>query len=227
MSQGAAQQPLRVPDPPVWRAGDGDLEILFVGRGAPHERGRALAQLEARELSVAWLRQVHSAAVLEAASGCCGEGDALVTARRGLALAVATADCVPIVVGSERGLAAIHAGWRGIARGIVAAAVERLDRRERLAAWIGPAIGPCCYEVDWPVAEQVAAAAAPAEVIRAAAAGKPHLDLRTAVLAQLAAAGVERTTVVAECTRCSPLLWSYRRDGRGAGRNHTFAWLAC
>ncbi len=141
-------------------------------------------------------------------------------------MAVAAADCIPLVVSAGDRLAAIHAGWRGIVAGVVTAALDQLDRPGGdLEAWIGPAIGPCCYEVGPEVARQVAAASAPEVAVRGRR-ERPHLDLRQAVELQLAAAGVERATHLALCTRCSAeLLWSYRRQGRGAGRNFAFAWL--
>ncbi|HEX2164551.1 MAG TPA: laccase domain-containing protein, partial [Thermoanaerobaculia bacterium] len=92
-------------------------------------------------------------------------------------------------------------------------------------AWIGPALGPCCYEVGEEVAEAVAAASDPAVVSRPAAGARPRLDLAAAARRQLAALGVEDVRTVAACTRCeADLLWSYRRDGRRAGRNHAFIW---
>ena len=123
-------------------------------------------------------------------------------------------------------MAAVHAGWRGIAAGIVSETVAALpEAPENVTAWIGPAIGPCCYEVGEEVAEQVAAAAR-RDVVRPGPRGRPHLDLPGAVAAQLAAAGVSRVVVVSACTRCeSESLWSFRRDGRGTGRNLSFIWL--
>ncbi len=211
---------------PVWSDREGGVEVRFVGRGPDASRRRILRAAAGRPLDLAWLEQVHSARVREARPGPCGRGDALVTRRTGLALAVAAADCVPVVVAGPGRLAAIHAGWRGIAAGVVPRAVERLGgEASELAAWIGPAIGPCCYEVGDDVAERVEAASGP-RAVRAGARGRPHLDLPAAVAAQLAACGVHEASPLATCTRCHPeLLWSYRRDGAAAGRNLTFAWL--
>lgn len=210
----------------VWSAGDGAVEVWFVGRGPSGGRRDALGAVADGELGLAWLRQVHSARVVSAESGACGEGDALVTRQAGLALSVATADCVPVVVAGGDRVAAVHAGWRGIAEGVVAAALHRLGGDPgTLTAWIGPAIGPCCYEVGGDVAERVAGASH-AAVVKARATGRPHLDLPAAATHQLAAGGIERVQHIEACTRCSTgELWSYRREGRGAGRNYTFAWL--
>lgn len=196
--------------------------MRFAGKGGPAELEAALrAQLPAGR-EPAWLRQVHSARVLEACTGESGEGDGLLTSARHLAPAVVTADCVPVLLASEEGLGAVHAGWRGIAAGVVGAALERF--RGEVVAWIGPAIGPCCYEVGPEVAEEVAAASEPA-VVAAGSGARPHLDLPAAVTAQLRAGGVGEIRHVERCTRCcEEILWSYRREGRRAGRNLALIW---
>ena len=85
-------------------------------------------------------------------------------------------------------------------------------------AWIGPTIGPCCYEVGEEVAGQF-----PAEAVVPGPAGRPHLDLVAAARLQLGSAGEVRT--VADCTRCEgERLYSFRREGRGVGRNVAFIW---
>ncbi len=210
----------------VWTADWGAVRPAFVGRGPSANRGAALAAASPDHPlpALAWPRQVHSARVLEAQPGECGEGDAVVTEERGLALAVATADCVPVLIAGERRLAAVHAGWRGLAAEVVARAVEALgEPATALRAAIGPAIGPCCYEVGEDVAGAVAAVSDPAVVLPGRGA-RPHLDLQAAARHQLARLGV-RADIVARCTRCHPQeLWSYRRDGAAAGRNLAFLW---
>ena len=210
---------------PVWADRLDAVEVRFVGRG-PGDRSAAAAAAGAPP-ELAWARQVHSARVLDAAAGLCGEGDALVTRRPGLALAVVTADCVPLLVAGGGRIAAVHAGWRGIADGIVDRVLARLGTpAERLSAWLGPAIGACCYEVGDEVASPVIAASE-AAVARPGKGSRPHLDLHGAVASQLRRAGVERLRRVPDCTRCSDdLLCSYRRDGAGAGRNLAFIWRA-
>ena len=92
-----------------------------------------------------------------------------------------------------------------------------------LRAWIGPAIGVCCYEVGRDVASKVVAAS-DLTVLRDRE-PRPHLDLTGAAECQLAQSGVEQIHSLSVCTHCSPdWLWSYRRDKAGAGRNWTFAW---
>jgi hypothetical protein len=164
---------------------------------------------------------VHGCAVVEARPGHSGSGDALISGRGDLALVVVTADCVPVLLGAGERIAAVHAGWRGIVAGVVPAAVARLAAGPAaVTAWVGPAIGVCCYEVGEEVAEQVAAAAGGDGCVHRAASARPHLDLRSAVEAQLAAAGVAEVRHLDLCTRCHPeWLWSYRREGPRAGRN--------
>ena len=209
---------------PVWAGRRGPAEVRFVGRGAGDRTAAAAAAGAPPDL--AWLRQVHSARVRDATPGPCGEGDALTTRRCGLALSVVTADCVPILLAGDGEIASIHAGWRGLAAGVVGATIDRLATApDRLAAWLGPAIGPCCYEVGDEVAARVAAASDPAAVVPGRA-SRPHLDLHAAARAQLVRAGVPEVRRVGSCTRCSPdLLWSYRRQGPRAGRNLAFVWM--
>ena len=107
------------------------------------------------------------------------------------------ADCVPVLVADEASgdVAAIHAGWRGVAGGVVRAGVERLAAGRsgaRLVAAIGPCIGPCCFEVGRDVAGQIERASCGARVIATERGDKAYVDLRAAVRAQLAALGVER-----------------------------------
>ncbi|HXO19833.1 MAG TPA: laccase domain-containing protein [Thermoanaerobaculia bacterium] len=204
--------------------------MRFVGRGVAGSREEILARVEADPPELAWARQVHSARVLAAMPGECGEGDALFTRRSGLALSIVTADCVPVLLAGPEGIAAVHAGWRGIASGVIAAAVAALDAGggegagAGVTAWIGPAIGLCCYEVGEEVAVEVARASAP-EVVVPGPAGRPHLDLPGAAWRQLTAAGVGDVRCVVRCTRCDgERLASYRREGKGAGRNLAVIW---
>src|SRR4029077_10035017 len=127
----------------------------------------------------------------------CGEGDALVTRDSGLALSVVTADCVPVLLAGPAGLAPLHAGGRGVAGGVVPATVAELGGPlSGWTAWIGPSIGPCCYEVGNDGAAQGGGASSAGGVL-AGPAGRPHLDLQAAVRRQLAAGGVTDVRVVA------------------------------
>jgi YfiH family protein len=218
------------------------IEIRFAGRRAGSEKGAPLDVL-ARSVAgeappLAWAKQVHSAEVLPADhAGSCGEGDALVTTRLDGALGVVTADCVPVLlaaghgIGGGAGIAAVHAGWRGLASGVVAAAVARLRSAQPspdIEAWIGPSIGPCCYEVSDDVARAVVAASGDQALAGIDASGKPHLDLFAAARESLRAVGVERVATFSLCTRChADLWWSHRREsatGGVAGRNLAMIW---
>jgi polyphenol oxidase len=209
----------------IWKAHRSDVEVRFTGRGPTNDREEILRAIEPAAPPLAWAKQIHSALALPARPGICGEGDALYTEETGLALSVVTADCVPVLIAGPEGIAAVHAGWRGIASGVIPDTLEKMkgDRKES-TAWIGPAIGPCCYEVGEDVANQVVAASGP-EVAIPGPNGKPHLDLQAAARLQLERAGVGQVLVLAHCTRCDEeKLWSYRREGRGAGRNMAFIW---
>lgn len=198
----------------VWSDRRGDVEVRFTGRGPAGERDEILARVEPEAPPVAWAKQIHSAHVLPARPGHCGEGDALFGDAPDLVLSVVTADCVPVLLAGPGGLAAVHAGWRGLVGGVIPAALEKLGGAE--IAWIGPTIGPCCYEVGNEVAEQF-----PEDTVDPGP--RPHLDLIAAARLQLR--GVEEIRTVEICTRCAAdRLYSYRREGKGVGRNVAFIW---
>jgi YfiH family protein len=139
---------------------------------------------------------------------------------------VRVADCVPVLVGARTSgaVAAIHAGWRGVVAGVLGAALAALDgdagrERERVAA-IGPCIGPCCFEVGADVAESIARATDEPRVVTRVVGDKAFVDLRRAVRAQLAKAGVVDVEDVPGCTRCEPArFFSFRRDAAASGRH--------
>jgi len=210
----------------AWMGAAQGAAVVFSGRGPAGERRsreEVLSRITGRQRPVSWARQVHSARVLAARPGMCGEGDALVSGGDDVALSVVTADCVPVLLAGPAGIAAAHAGWRGIAAGVVGATVAAMaGDPASCIAWIGPAIGSCCYETGPDVADQVAAASDPA-IVTPGPAGRPHLDLQQAVRRQLQDAGVRQIQVLPLCTRCEAAsLHSYRRDGKAAGRNHAF-----
>lgn len=210
-----------------WEAETESTAVLFAGKGPAALVSETLGRVAIEGPSqCATLRQVHSNRVLAAQPGCSGEGDALLTGSGGIALAVATADCLPVVLTGKRHLAVVHAGWRGLASRILMHAVRGFEEPTRqLSCWIGPAIGPCCYEVGYEVAERVAAVSS-WDAVHGEELRRPHLDLDHAARAQLSELGISDITSMGACTRCSDeTLWSYRRDGKGAGRNWTFAWF--
>jgi len=212
------------------------LVVAFSGRGHAPEGEPTPTPFLARRLADAlaldgtrihWAKQVHGVAALTVrADGrapgeiCAGEGDALATDRAGEALVVQTADCVPILLSGVRAVGAAHAGWRGSAKNVAAAAVSALralgEEPAGLRAWIGPSIGSCCYEVGGEVAAQFAG-----DCVRAGCGGGYRLDLRAVNVAQLVEAGIllEAIAVHPACTRCGGEGFaSWRRDGAKAGR---------
>lgn len=145
------------------------------------------------------------------------DSDGLVTDRPGLALAVLGADCLPVLLWRRDRpvVAAAHAGWRGLAGGILGNAVRALGDPARTAATIGPGVGPCCYPVDAGLRDRFAARFGRATVRGDAVdlAGAARVDL---LAAGIPAAGLE---VVGVCTSCDARrFYSYRRDGAGTGR---------
>jgi YfiH family protein len=148
-----------------------------------------------------------------------GQCDILATALARVALAVQTADCVPILLAGRGAVASAHAGWRGTAERAAAAAVAALEELGEEAAdvhaWLGPSIGPCCYEVGPEVADAFA------KFVRPGTSDRSYLDLIAANREELIAGGLLAKNVRAHpaCTRCGGDEWaSYRRDGAKAGR---------
>jgi YfiH family protein len=167
---------------------------------------------------VVFTRAAHSDAVAYVvAPGPDVEGvDALITDRPGVALAAQGADCVPIAVATPDGwIAAVHCGWKGVVLGVVPAALNALRERGAIldgaAAHLGPSICADCYPVDGDRVDEVAAVA-PGAVRRTDSGG--HIDLRSAVLAQLRGNDVLDVTWDARCTAETADLYSHRRDGR-------------
>lgn len=176
---------------------------------------------------VALLSQVHGAVVHEVdTGGLAGEGDALITRRPGLLLAIRVADCVPVLVadldaaGRVCAVAAAHAGWRGLAAQVLPATLERLGppRGRRLAA-VGPCIGVDAYEVGPEVIEGIGAVVPHTVFVRPGRrAGHWQADLRAAAAWQLRQGGCSEVEVGPWCTWTDPALHSHRRDAGAAGR---------
>jgi YfiH family protein len=175
-------------------------------------------------------RQVHGTRVVAADWDAVPEADAVWTAASGVLAGIVTADCVPVLLLAPRRrvVAAVHAGWRGAAAGVVEAALASLRGEggagdQDIQAALGPAVGGCCYEVGAEVRDafrrRTGEIAAPAWTTRQ---GRAHVDLRHAVSLLLAAAGVSKVAVLGPCTACSTTYRSYRRDGSGAGRQLSF-----
>ena len=195
-------------------------------------RGLAAASLGLDPGRVVWMNQVHGNEVAEVAGPWTTADvpavDALVTAARGLALAVLTADCVPVLLADPVAgvVAAAHAGRPGMVAGIVPAAVDAMKRLgaepARIVARTGPAVCGRCYEVPQEMRAEVAAVepAAHAET----GWGTPAVDVSAGVHAQLDRLGVHDRESSPVCTRESDDHFSYRRD-RTTGRLAGYVWL--
>lgn len=233
----------------TWERGGG--RALFTTRGdgniavhVPHDadevraaRGRVASELGLAPDRVAAVHQVHGADVWldlgigdalpadvrwDRGDGSPIEADALVSARPGIALAVAVADCMPIAVVWGEAVAAIHAGWRSLEAGVIEATLAAMRRAAGSSvafadagpyAVIGPCLGSCCLEVGEDVAERFP----DASVIRRVGAPRPFLDARADARRRLEAVGAG-VDVIDVCTRCDERLFSHRGDGGATGR---------
>ena len=158
------------------------------------------------DLAVA--RQIHGADAIEVGAGpfpaSCGDADVLHTRSSGTALAILTADCTPVVVAGEMGVAIAHAGWRGLVAGAIERALEVVGPVS--SAWVGPSIRSCCYEVGPEVIEAFSAAGLPV-------AGPDRVDPGEASVAVLERSGTGSIAFAGVCTHCDERYFSYRRDG--------------
>jgi polyphenol oxidase len=200
-------------------------------------RELAAKSLELDPARVVWMRQVHGREVAVTEGPRSAEElpaedipavDAVVTARRGLALAVLTADCVPVLLADPAAgiVAAVHAGRPGLVAGVVPAAVGAMvslgAEPARISARTGPAVCGRCYEV--PATMRDEAAAVVPEAWAETAWGTPSVDIVGGVHAQLASLGVRDRQRSVVCTRESDDHYSYRRD-RTTGRLAGYVWL--
>lgn len=198
-------------------------------------RNRRVVQ-EALPGEPCWLSQVHGIDVhdadLDIGDAHSPRADAAVTAVPRRVLAILTADCLPVVIASRDGkaLGLAHAGWRGLAAGVLERTVAQVRARASdtcaLQAWIGPAIGPAAFEVGEDVVEGFGLDELPgAFVPRAGVPGKWWCNLPLIAQHRLQAAGIGDVAQSGACTLSDERFFSYRRDGR-TGRFATFAWLA-
>ena len=204
----------------------GPYESLNLGRLTGDDqqlvaRNRAAVEAELG-VTLALVRQVHGSEVIRLTVRAdpdrpLPEADGHATALRGLALTVLTADCLPVALAADGAVAMLHAGWRGLAGGVIEEGVHAL--REvggggPISAAIGPGAGPCCYEVGEEVSEVFGQPG-------------PTLDLKAIARSQLDQAGVAAIHDVGMCTICSPpdLFYSHRRDRGLTGRQAGIVWL--
>jgi YfiH family protein len=146
------------------------------------------------------------------------EADGHAVVVPGVAAMVLTADCIPVVLGAEGAVASLHAGWRGLAAGVLeegVLALREVGGRGDIVAIVGPCAGACCYEVG--------------EEVHAAFGGAhrhgSHIDLRAIAHEQLLSAGVAEVRDVEACTICDDSYFSYRREGARAGRQAAVGWI--
>lgn len=213
-------------------AGGGGFNLgLHVGDDAlrvAENRARLRAMLPAEPV---WLSQVHGAGVVDAAEGQdVPEADASFTSRPGVVCAILTADCLPVLLADSAGavVAAAHAGWRGLAHGVLQNTVARMRQAGAgdIVAWLGPAIGPERFEVGAEVrAAFVDGDAAAGAAFIAQANGKYMADIYHLARLALASCGVRAVSGGGHCTVTeASLFYSYRRDGV-TGRMASMIWI--
>ncbi|MFC1434788.1 peptidoglycan editing factor PgeF [Streptacidiphilus sp. N1-3] len=199
---------------------------------AENRRLAASAGLGVDPPDVVWMNQVHGSAVATVtgrqSDGAVPTADALATDRPGLALAVLTADCVPVLLADPVAgvVAAAHAGRPGLAAGVVPAAVAAMvglgARPDRITAAVGPSVCGRCYEVPTALRDEITALEP--DAWSRTSWGTPALDLPAGVAAQLARLGVRRHEMSHICTMESSDHFSYRREQR-TGRLASYVWL--
>jgi hypothetical protein len=213
-----------------------DVRLLFALGPARTPEGRktrmqrALNRLAPSVRAVLWGDQVHGRAIASIASErddplrgvrSVGRCDGLICGEAGIAVAVWTADCVPVLLWGQSVVAAVHAGWRGVAADIVGAAVGRFRTEYGVdAAHIQAALGPAISGARYPVGEEVVTALTRLDVPDEIWRERSHVDLRALLATRLGQLGLQPTAVhtVGGCTASSPRLASFRRDGPAAGR---------
>jgi polyphenol oxidase len=198
-------------------------ELRDADQNLEHNYRRLIAAAGLAGRQLRGTQQVHGARIVRVSRRPCDleQADALVTDDPGCIISVRIADCVPILLASQDGrqVAAVHAGWRGMVAGIIAAAA--LQMRDIGAAAVGPCIGLDAFEVGPEVAGAFAENFGPRAPVRQLGEDKWQVDLREAARRQLLAAGVDplRLDLSDRCTHaCPEEFFSHRRDGPRTGR---------
>lgn len=194
-------------------------------------RKRLAAAIGLEEDHLVWMNQVHGDRVTTVdgpRDSAVADTDGLVTATPGLALAVVSADCVPVLMADARAgvVAAVHAGRVGAERGVVPRALEAMQaagaHADDVSVLLGPAVSGANYEVPEEMAAQVEAALPGSRTTSRR--GTPALDLRVGIVVQLNALGVNAIDVDPRCTFEDPTLFSHRRDAP-TGRLASVIWM--
>ena len=158
------------------------------------------------------------------------KADGHATGLPGIGVMALAADCLPVALGGDGAVAMVHAGWRGLAAGVLeegVLALRALGAQGHVAGIVGPGAGPCCYEVGPEVHAALAASvtADPAVLAATPDTGGSPIDLRAIAHERLHAAGVADIRDVAACTICNHRFYSHRRESTRAGRQAGIAWL--
>jgi polyphenol oxidase len=198
-----------------------------------HDNRQAIGAALALPAPPLWLRQVHGTAVCDADQGTADRDagfDGVVVRRPGTVAVVQVADCLPVLFAGTDGqaVAAAHAGWRGLAAGVLEATLARLARPAGdVMAWLGPAIGVAHFEVGAEVRDAfLRDDAGAAEAFAGNARGRWQCDLAQLARRRLQALGVRQVYGGRWCTFAEPArFFSYRRDGR-CGRMGAFIWIS-
>lgn len=224
--------PVDWPAPPgvrTWSTRRG-LDLGLQGATAP-EQVNQHRQTLARTLQVQpwWLTQVHGVGVKTEREGMDEGADASVTRQTGIGCIVLTADCLPVLFCHEKEpvVGAAHAGWRGLAAGVLENTLQAMAvDPEGILAWLGPAIGPQAFEVGTEVREQFLRSQTESEeAFRSGQRGKWWADLYALARLRLARLGVTRIYGGEHCTVLeNESFYSYRREGLGAGRMGHVVW---
>lgn len=207
------------------------FDLALRGSQTPACRRRLREALGLRHEPV-WLQQVHGIEVIEIdaaprADATIPTADACIVRVPGLAAVVLTADCLPILLADPAGteVAAIHAGWRGLAAGVIEACVARMRTAPpKLLAWIGPAIGVRAFEVG----PEVRAALLQEDNAEGFIPGRDdrwHANLPRLAAGRLRKLGIHQITQSQRCTHQDTDLHSYRRDGAQSGRMASLVWV--
>jgi YfiH family protein len=176
-----------------------------------------------------WLEQVHGCRILDLDRGETGPADGAVTATPGQVLTVMTADCLPVLLAARDGsrIGVAHAGWRGLAAGVLEAAIAALGHAPgELLAWLGPAIGQAAFEVGDEVREAfITAATGAAAAFRPNSRGRWQADLHALARERLRRSGVARVYGNPQCTFSDPKQYFSHRREAPCGRMASLVWI--